>query len=105
MLAVLAGCLSACATQEVEAPLPVKEQGTRVHFTAGSLQTKTAFAEPTVEDGVATYPTRWTANDTEVAISLNYETAIAAGGPMEMTRTLPPTASRSVSAASSAYRS
>ena len=79
MLAVLAGCLSACATQEVEAPLPVKEQGTRVHFTAGSLQTKTAFAEPTVEDGVATYPTRWTANDTEVAISLNYETAIAAG--------------------------
>lgn len=79
MLAVLAGCLSACATQEVEAPLPVKEQGTRVHFTAGPLQTKTAFAEPTVEDGVATYPTRWTANDTEVAISLNYETAIAAG--------------------------
>ena len=79
MLAVLAGCLSACATQELEAPLPVKEQGTRVHFTAGSLQTKTAFAEPTVEDGVATYPTRWTANDTEVAISLNYETAIAAG--------------------------
>ena len=79
MLAVLAGCLSACATQEVEAPLPVKEQGTRVHFTACPLQTKTAFAEPTVEDGVATYPTRWTANDTEVAISLNYETAITAG--------------------------
>ena len=79
MLAVLAGCLSACATQELEAPLPVKEQGTRVHFTAGPLQTKTAFAEPTVEDGVATYPTRWTANDTEVAISLNYEAAIAAG--------------------------
>ena len=79
MLAVLAGCLSACATQEVEAPLPVKQQGTRVHFVAGTPETKTAFAEPTVEDGVATYPTRWTANDTEVAISLNYETAIAAG--------------------------
>ena len=57
MLAVLAGCLSACATQELEAPRLVSDHGTHVHFTAGPLQTKTAFAEPTVEDGVATYPT------------------------------------------------
>ena len=78
MLAVLAGCLSACATQELEAPRLVSDHGTHVHFTAGPLQTKTAFAEPTVEDGVATYPTRWTANDTEVAISLNYAPAVMA---------------------------
>lgn len=78
MLAVLAGCLSACATQELEAPRLVSDHGTLVHFTAGPLQTKTAFAEPTVEDGVATYPTRWTANDTEVAISLNYAPAVMA---------------------------
>ena len=78
MLAVVAGCLSACATQELEAPRLVSEHGTLVHFTAGPLQTKTAFAEPTVEDGIATYPTRWTANDTEVAISLNYAPAVKA---------------------------
>ena len=85
MLAVLAGCLSACATQEVEAPLPVKEQGTRVHFTAGSLQTKTAFAEPTVEDGVTIYSN---------AAIFGGDTVVGAGstigGDVYLTRSVPP---------------
>ena len=75
-LAVLAGSLVSCAQQEEEALLPVREQGTRVHFKAAPLQTKTAFAEPSVEDGIATYPTLWTENDTQVAISLNFADAV-----------------------------
>ena len=76
---MLAGVFAACQQQEQEAVLPVKENGTLVHFKAAPLETKTAFAEPTVEDGIATYPTRWTSNDTEVAISLNFAPAVNAG--------------------------
>ncbi|MBQ9888827.1 MAG: hypothetical protein IJM41_06260 [Bacteroidales bacterium] len=80
VLALLAGCLSSCATQqEFEAPVPGQQKNTLVHFTASPLQTRTAFAEPEVEDGIASYPTLWTDNDTEVAISLNLAPAIMAG--------------------------
>lgn len=75
--AVAAVALSACAQQEQLAPSLV-QKGTRVHFSAAPLQTKTAFGEPTAEDGILSYPTLWTENDTQVAISLNLTPAVQA---------------------------
>ena len=75
--AIAALALSACAQQEQLAPSLV-QKGTRVHFSAAPLETKTAFAEPTAEDGMLTYPTLWTENDTQVAISLNLTPAVPA---------------------------
>jgi len=45
-----------------------------VHFRAEQTDTKAQFGE--LEDGA--YPTLWTDNDTEVKLSLNYGTAVAA---------------------------
>ena len=57
--AVLAACQTA-PVETVEANHLVKT----VEFTAEDVETRTAFTEP---DGVS-YPVRWTANDTDVAI-------------------------------------
>lgn len=78
---MLACCLAACQVQEneVDDSLPVKEaQRKTVHFRSSPLETRTAFAEPSIEDGVASYPTYWTENDTEVAVSVNYSAAVGA---------------------------
>ena len=51
------------------------ETGARVvHFQAGAVETKAQFGTP--EDGA--YPTLWTANDSQVKLSLNYGSAIPA---------------------------
>lgn len=64
-------CVASCVQRE-EVP---QEQGSRViHFTATEIRTKAAFGE--AENGVR--PTLWTANDTELKLSLNYGSAVAA---------------------------
>lgn len=55
-----------CAKQEIEAPTALETK--TVQFFAESIETKTAFGTP---DGKI-YPTLWTANDSEVKLSLNY---------------------------------
>lgn len=56
---------SACVKEE---SAPVFEEKT-IHFYANSIETKTAFGTP--DEGV--YPTLWTANDSKIKISLNYD--------------------------------
>ncbi|MBR4775321.1 MAG: hypothetical protein IK008_04405 [Bacteroidales bacterium] len=64
-------CVGSCAQRE-EMP---QEQGVRViHFKATEIRTKAAFGE--AENGVR--PTLWTSNDTELKLSLNYGSAVAA---------------------------
>ena len=75
-LALLSGC------RNVEQELPEASSVKTVHFHAGTAETRTAFAEPV--NGV--YQTLWTANDSDVLLSLNYGKAeksavnVAAGG-------------------------
>lgn len=78
VLAVLAGGLASCKVQEMEVALPVQRNGATVHFSAAPLESRTAFGEPSSEDGVLSYPTLWTANDTEVGVSLNFAAPVAA---------------------------
>ena len=75
-LALLSGC------RNVEQEIPEASSVKTVRFHAGSAETRTAFAEPV--NGV--YQTLWTANDSDVLLSLNYGKAeksavtVAAGG-------------------------
>ena len=75
-LALLSGC------RNVEQELPEATSVKTVHFHAGTAETRTAFAEAV--NGV--YQTLWTANDSNVLLSLNYGKAeksavtVAAGG-------------------------
>ena len=75
-LALIAGC------RNVEQELPEASSVRTVHFHAGTAETRTAFAEPV--NGV--YQTLWTANDSDVLLSLNYGKAeksavtVSAGG-------------------------
>ncbi len=67
-------CVGSCAQRE-EMPAQEEEQCVRVvHFKATEIRTKAAFGE--AENG--TRPTLWTNNDTELKLSLNYGTAVAA---------------------------
>ena len=77
-LALLAGGLASCKVQEVEVALPVRNDRAIVHFSVAPLETRTVFGEPSSEDGVLHYPTLWTENDTEVGISLNFASSVAA---------------------------
>ena len=74
--------LAACGQREGEMvqKAPELEKEYRVHFTTGTVETKTVFGEA-VEDaeGKVTYPAYWTANDRSVMVSLNYEQAVTAG--------------------------
>lgn len=68
VLTVLAVC-SACTFQEKD---PAQKAGTtenvyHVHFVSGEIPTKTVFGEA---EGTS-YPTRWTGNDSMIAVSLN----------------------------------
>ena len=78
MLIVSALAVLACnRVTELEPVLPVEPApigSVRVHFRADQPDTRAQFGEP--EDG--TYPTLWTANDSEVKISLNYGSAVPA---------------------------
>ena len=78
VLAVMAGGFASCKVQEMEVALPVRKNGATVHFSAVPLESRTAFGEPSSENGVLSYPTLWTANDTEVGVSLNFTAPVAA---------------------------
>lgn len=73
--------LAACGQREIDIALPeeVPAAQKKVHFTTGTVQTRTAFGEAVEEDGKVLYPTYWTANDRAVSISMNYELAVTAG--------------------------
>jgi len=73
-LAVLA-CSRAVEWEPVSVPERTPAGGRVVHFRAVQTDTRAEFG--TGENG--TRPTLWTANDTEVKLSLNYGGAIAAG--------------------------
>ena len=67
ILSLLAlGALAGCRQAEQEAPEAAS--GKTVRFQAGMADTRTAFEAP--ENGL--YRTRWTENDTDVLLSLNY---------------------------------
>lgn len=65
-LVLAAVTLAACQREEADfaEDLPVR----RVHFSAGEIETRTVFGEA---NGTS-YPTLWTDQDSEVAISLNF---------------------------------
>ena len=78
MAMVVASCNTSEIVQEVDPEIVPSEK--TVHFTSKAISTRTAFGEATEDsEGNVIYPTYWTANDTEVKISLNYEYAVAAG--------------------------
>lgn len=82
VLAVAAiGALAACARQEidVEQPEAVAAKQHVIHFSASMSDTKTTFGEG-VDDGSGNviYRTYWTENDSQVKISLNYESSVVA---------------------------
>lgn len=66
-------CALSCAQRE---ELPAREEGgvRIVHFQASEIRSKAAFGE----EVNGTRPTLWTDNDTELKLSLNYGSAIAA---------------------------
>ena len=67
-LAVLLSLASLGGCRNVEQDTPDVSSVKTVRFTASAADTRTAFDEPV--DGV--YQTRWTANDSDVLLSLNY---------------------------------
>lgn len=80
-MAALAGvaaiAMYSCARDEVR-PAPEEQPESRiatVHFTASQAAGKAAFGEAV--DGIR--PTLWTANDSEVKLSLNYGSTLEAG--------------------------
>lgn len=81
---VLALLVLASCSQERELPFEepaevVASTGNTVHFTTDPFETKAAFGEAeTGAGGAVTYPCYWTAADTQVKISLNYEYAVVA---------------------------
>ena len=42
-----------------------------VHFVADEIETKTVFTDAQTVDGQTEYPTRWSVNDSKIAVSLN----------------------------------
>lgn len=76
--------LAASCSQDREFPFEepaevVASSGSTVHFTTNPIETKAAFGEAeTGVGGAVTYPCYWTAADTQVKISLNYEYAVVA---------------------------
>lgn len=65
---VVAATAFASCVKEGNAPVIENSEVKTVQFFANSIETKTAFGTP---DGKI-YPTLWTANDSEVKLSLNY---------------------------------
>lgn len=80
-MAALAGvaaiAMYSCARDEVRPALEEQPESriATVHFTASQAAGKAAFGEAV--DGIR--PTLWTANDSEVKLSLNYGSTLAAG--------------------------
>ena len=81
VLLTAALCLASCAQKETEAPefAPAQKE-INVHFTARQAETRTVFGDAETDgDGRTYYPTRWSGNDSQVMISLNFESGVVAG--------------------------
>ena len=79
VLAVLAGAYG-CKTMEEAIPekAPASEQMIPVHFYANEIETKTVFGESETTAAGTSYSTIWSANDSQIAVSLNLKDARAA---------------------------
>lgn len=61
-----------CNVTEVEQEKDAKsERMFPVHFVAEEIETRTVFGDAVTADGVTTYPTRWSVNDSKIAVALN----------------------------------
>lgn len=75
LLLLAAAALSAAygcrMTEEDPERSKAAEKMYAVHFVADEIETKTVFTGAQTTDGQTEYPTRWSANDTRIAVSLN----------------------------------
>lgn len=73
----LLGVASACkmAEQEQEPGKAAAEKVYPVHFVADEIETRTVFGEAETSDGQTSFPTLWTDNDSQIAVSLNLNPA------------------------------
>ena len=82
LLLLAAAALSAAygcrMTEEDPERSKAAEKMYAVHFVADEIETKTVFTDAQTVDGATEYPTRWSANDTKVAVSLNLNGSRAA---------------------------
>ena len=73
----LLGVVSACAMteQEQEPGKAAAEKVYPVHFVADEIETRTVFGEAVTSGGQTSFPTLWTDNDSQIAVSLNLNPA------------------------------
>ncbi len=75
LLLLAAAALSAAygcrMTEEDPERSKAAEKMYSVHFVADEIETKTVFTDAQTVDGATEYPTRWSANDSKIAVSLN----------------------------------
>ncbi len=75
LLLLAAAALSAAygcrMTEEDPERSKAAEKMYAVHFVADEIETKTVFIDAQTTGGETEYPTRWSANDTRIAVSLN----------------------------------
>ena len=67
-LTVVYGCRMA---EEDPERAQANEKMYSVHFVADEIETKTVFTDAQTVDGQTEYPTRWSVNDSKIAVSLN----------------------------------
>ena len=74
---VLLGVVSACkmTEQEQEPGKAAAEKVYPVHFVADEIETRTVFGEAVTSGGQTSFPTLWTDNDSQIAVSLNLNPA------------------------------
>ena len=73
----LLGIVSACkmTEQEQEPGKAAAEKVYPVHFVADEIETRTVFGEAVTSGGQTSFPTLWTDNDSQIAVSLNLNPA------------------------------
>ena len=61
--------------QEQEPGKAAAEKVYPVHFVADEIETRTMFGEAETSDGQTSFPTLWSDNDSQIAVSLNLNPA------------------------------
>ena len=76
---ILSMAVYGCKVAETESEMTARsERHYPVHFVAEEIETRTVFGDAQTSGGSTTYPTLWTENDSEIAVSLNLNGAKAA---------------------------
>lgn len=76
---ILSMAVYGCKVTETESEMTARsERLYPVHFVAEEIETRTVFGDAQTSGGSTTYPTLWTENDSEIAVSLNLNGAKAA---------------------------